>query len=155
MTNKYLDPFRLHFLSTRGFITEAILESLQSNGKRFSKKDLLYITYNKISQSSINLVLTEMKRGGILKGYKEGRSYFYEVADEKRLRYCREATTKLPQRNPYTPPDHVSLCLSCEGTTIDIAASESRGRPLFCEECNGEGINDWVSKITRDTSGWL
>ena len=152
MKNKFLDPYRVHILSSRGFVTEAILEM---NGKRFSKKELIYNMYNKLSQSATSLVLTEMKRGGILKGYKEGRSYFYEVIDEKRLRYCRESTQLLPQRTSFTPPDNVSLCLSCEGTTIDIAASEHRGRPLVCEKCNGEGVNDWISNVTRDTRGWL
>jgi len=151
-TNTYLNPYRLHFLSSRGFVTEAIMGM---NGKRFSKKELHTKMYGKLSQSALNLVLSEMKFGGILKGYKEGRLYFYEIVDNKRLSYCREQAKKLPQRTLYDAPDNVSFCLACEGTTIDIAASEHRGRPLFCEECNGEGTNDWISDVTRDTSGWL
>jgi DNA-binding transcriptional ArsR family regulator len=150
--NKYLDPFRLHFLSARGFVTEAILEM---KGERFSKRDLLNRMYGKLSQSSVGSILSELKYAGILTGIKEGRSYFYEINNKEGLLSCRESTIKLPHRTPYTPNENVSLCLACEGTTIDVASSEMRGRPLICQECNGDGINDWISDITRDTSDWI
>jgi len=145
--NKYLNPYRLHFLSSRGFVIEAIKGM---NGKKFSKKELHREMFGKLSISSVNLVLSELKYANIIMGYRDGRSYFYKVANEKILELYREDTEILPQRSPYKAPESVSLCLACEGTTIDIAASESRGRPLFCEECNGDGA---ISTINSNKKG--
>jgi hypothetical protein len=82
-------------------------------------------------------------------GYREGKSYYYELPNIESVQSLRGVTQILPQRKSFIGPVGTSLCLWCEGTTIDIAASEHRGRPLTCEECNGEGINDWISHIIR------
>ena len=138
---------KFYFLDVRGAVIEAIL-GIQI--REFTKWTVCKETYGKISKSSVTNCLSELKHAGYITGQKKGNKYFYEIVDRNKLLKIRPRAFHGLTKNYYDIPPAVSLCLACEGTTVDIEASNLRGRPLFCTECKGEGTVDWISKITKE-----